>query len=171
VFNYPESSLLKSVNNIDQLGIKLFYIQFFSAYRLSTFRAVGGFPQNVILAEDMYICAKMIYAGFEVLYNANACVNHSHNYSIKQEFQRYFDTGVFHEQQPWITQKIPRVSNEGFKFVLSELVFLWKNHPVWIPFSIIYTFVKWLGFNLGKNWYRLPSICLMWFSMHKNFWK
>ncbi|BCH79609.1 hypothetical protein SEL3844_17250 [Salmonella enterica subsp. enterica serovar 4,[5],12:i:-] len=48
------------------------------------------------------MAAKMIQAGYKVAYCAEAVVRHSHNYTPREEFQRYFDTGVFHACSPWI---------------------------------------------------------------------
>lgn len=43
----------------------------------------------------MFMAARMIQAGYKIAYCAEASVRHSHNYTPKQEFQRYFDTGYF----------------------------------------------------------------------------
>ena len=69
----------------------------FSAYRISAFEKLGGFPSNTILCEDMYFTAKAVKAGFKVAYTTNAVVRHSHNYTPMEEFKRYFDIGVFHQ--------------------------------------------------------------------------
>ena len=106
-FNYPPESKVKSQVDIPTLGIKAaFMSNSFAAYRLSVFEELGGFPDNTILAEDMYLTAKMILSGYKVAYCAEATVFHSHNYTLKQEFQRYFDTGVFQQEQQWIQQKL-----------------------------------------------------------------
>ena len=90
-FNYPSESRVRTMADISVLGIKTaFMSNSFAAYRLSVFEELGGFPDNTILAEDMYLTAKMILLGYKVVYCAEATVFHSHNYTLKQEFQRYF---------------------------------------------------------------------------------
>ena len=102
-FNYPPHSQLKSLADAPQLGIKTaFMSNSFSAYRREALLAVGGFPNHVILSEDMYVAAKMLLAGWKVAYEGQACCRHSHNYSLKEEFRRYFDIGVFQAREPWI---------------------------------------------------------------------
>lgn len=50
----------------------------------------------------MYFAAKSVLNGYKVAYIAEAMVRHSHNYSLTEEFKRYFDIGVFHADQQWI---------------------------------------------------------------------
>ena len=170
-FNYPSESRVRTMADISALGIKTaFMSNSFAAYRLSVFDKLGGFPDNTILAEDMYLTAKMILSGYKVAYCAEAKVFHSHNYTLKQEFQRYFDTGVFQQEQKWIQQKFGSTASEGKRFVLSELKFLSIKSPHLIPKAILSTCAKWLGFKLGYYYYRLPYKWCRAFSMHKGYW-
>ena len=170
-FNYPSESRVRTMADISALGIKTaFMSNSFAAYRLSVFDKLGGFPDNTILAEDMYLTAKMILSGYKVAYCAEATVFHSHNYTLKQEFQRYFDTGVFQQEQKWIQQKFGKASSEGKKFVLSELRFLSMRSPHLIPKAILSTCAKWLGFKLGYYYHMLPYKWCRAFSMHKGYW-
>ena len=171
-FNYPSESKVKSQADISILGIKTaFMSNSFAAYRLSVFEELGGFPDNTILAEDMYLTAKMILSGYKVAYCAEATVFHSHNYTLKQEFQRYFDTGVFQRDQAWLQQIFGKAVAEGKKFMLSELKFLSKNAPHLLPKALLSTFAKWVGFKLGYHYQKLPYAWCRWLSMHKGYWK
>ena len=170
-FNYPSESKVKSKEDIFALGIKAaFMSNSFAAYRLSVFEELGGFPDNTILAEDMYLTAKMILSGYKVAYCAEATVFHSHNYTLKQEFQRYFDTGVFQQEQKWIQQKFGKAASEGKRFVLSELKFLSIKSPHLIPKAILSTLAKLIGFKLGYYYYMLPYKWCKALSMHKGYW-
>ncbi|WP_159333845.1 glycosyltransferase family 2 protein, partial [Klebsiella pneumoniae] len=96
-FNYPDKGYIASKSSIPKMGLKTaFMSNSFSAYRLSVFKKIGGFPSNTILCEDMFYTAKAILAGYKVAYVPEAKVHHSHNYSPSEEFKRYFDIGVFH---------------------------------------------------------------------------
>ena len=170
-FNYPSESRVRTMADISALGIKTaFMSNSFAAYRLSVFDKLGGFPDNTILAEDMYLTAKMILSGYKVAYCAEAKVFHSHNYTLKQEFQRYFDTGVFQQEQKWIQQKFGRAASEGKRFVLSELKFLSIKSPLLIPKAILSTLAKLIGFKLGYYYYMLPYKWCKALSMHKGYW-
>ncbi|MEG9487895.1 glycosyltransferase family 2 protein [Mannheimia indoligenes] len=171
LFNYPNHSRVKSFADVNDLGIKTaFMSNSFAAYRRSVFEELGGFPSYTILAEDMWLTAKIILAGYKVVYCAEAEVHHSHNYTLKQEFQRYFDTGVFQSCEPWIQKTFGAVGGEGKRFVLSELAFLLRTAPFWIPKSLLSTLCKYIGFKLGLYWRKLPlRLCKM-CSMHKAYW-
>lgn len=172
LFNYPAQSKIKTLADAKALGIKtVFLSNSFSAYRKSVFEQLGGFPANTILAEDMYLAAKMVLAGYKIAYQADAEVFHSHNYSPIQEFQRYFDTGVFQQKESWITETFGQAGGEGKKFVISELKYLWKYAPFDIPKAIFSTLCKYIGFKLGMLWFKLPIQILRKCSMHKNYWK
>ncbi|WP_312687691.1 glycosyltransferase [Kosakonia sp.] len=170
-YNYSEKSCVKTSEDIPRFGIKtVFMSNSFAAYRRSVFEELGKFPEHTILAEDMYLTAKMILAGYNVAYCAEAAVRHSHNYSIREEFQRYFDTGVFHECNPWIQEKFGGAKGEGLKFIKSEMLFLLRKYPLWIPKALAATLAKYLGYRLGLKWRSLSlSICRK-LSMYKSYW-
>lgn len=171
VFNYSCESAVRSADDVPSLGIKTaFMSNSFAAYKRDIFFDLGLFPNNTILAEDMYIAAKILLSGYKVAYCAQAAVLHSHNYTPWEEFRRYFDTGVFHACEPWIQNQLGGASGEGLKFVKSELYFLWKNAPMWIPRAIFTTFCKLLGYKLGLNFKRIPKRWRSKFSMYKSYW-
>lgn len=170
-FNYPAISYIKTIDDIPAVGIKVaFMSNSFAAYRYDTFKMLGGFPENTILAEDMYMAAKMILAGYKVAYCAEATVRHSHNYTPWEEFRRYFDTGVFHACEPWIQERLGGASGEGLRFVKSELRYLWHHAPLWIPRALLTTACKLLGYKLGKNYKKLPKSWRPKLSMYKSYW-
>ncbi len=122
-FNYPNSSFVNTFEDRARLGLKAaFCSNSFAAYRLTHFKAVGGFPKHVIMGEDMWVAARMLMAGFKVAYASEALVYHSHNHSFKEEFQRYFDTGVFHAQAPWLLENFGSVKSEGLKMLKAQLL-------------------------------------------------
>ncbi|WP_242495476.1 glycosyltransferase [Salinicola tamaricis] len=105
LFNYPVDSEIKSLEDAAWLGLKVaFMSNSFAAYRVEALTEVGGFPGDVIVAEDMFVAARMLQSGWKVAYAGDACCRHSHNYRPIEEFRRYFDTGVFHICQPWIQE-------------------------------------------------------------------
>jgi rhamnosyltransferase len=170
-FNYPNTS--RTISMVDQakLGLKTCFLSnSFAAYRLVDLLAVGGFPSDVILGEDMSVAARLLLAGKRVAYVAEASVQHSHNYTLMQEFRRYFDTGVFHACSPWMLKAFGEAGGEGLRFVQSELKFLWRYAPVWVPAAIVRTLAKWLGYKLGRQESRVPLALKRWCSMHKGYW-
>ncbi|EJD6309417.1 TPA: glycosyltransferase family 2 protein [Raoultella ornithinolytica] len=170
-YSYPEKGYVCGKDDIPQMGLKtVFMSNSFSAYRLSTFKELGGFPSNTILCEDMFFTAKAVLSGYKVAYVAKAVVQHSHNYTPSEEFKRYFDIGVFHKDEPWIRENMGGAGGEGKRFVLSEIKFLLKRAPHWLPISCINNFMKILGYKLGQQYEKLPKKMIKSFSMHKRYW-
>jgi len=170
-FNYPAISRTVSIADKAQLGLKTcFFSNSFAAYRLAELLEVGSFPSNVILGEDMSVAARLLMKGRRVAYVAEACVYHSHNYTFAQEFRRYFDTGVFHARAPWLLQTFGHAKGEGVRFVRSELSYLWREAPSWLPVALVANFVKWLAYKLGLIEAYLPLNLKRRCSMHKEYW-
>ena len=171
-YNYTENSYISNKSKVDAMGIKaVFMSNSFSAYRVSAFRNVGGFPLNTILCEDMYFAAKAILAGYSIAYVSDAQVHHSHNYTMHEEFSRYFDIGVFHSDEPWIRAEFGGAGGEGKKFIISEIKYLIKNDPKLIIKACANNFCKILGYKLGQKYKKLSMSTRIKFSMHKKYWK
>ncbi|QWT39988.1 glycosyltransferase [Dickeya dadantii] len=171
-FNYPERGHVCGMEDAPRLGIKtVFMSNSFSAYRVSVFKKLGGFPSDTILCEDMYFTAKAVLAGYKVAYVADAAVRHSHNYRPIEEFRRYFDIGVFHADEPWIRERVGGAGGEGLKFIFSELRYLLAHGIRYIPVALLNNFMKITGYKLGQKYGKLPKSVIQVCSMHKRFWR
>ncbi len=171
IFNYPEGIQIKAMSDVPSLGIKTaFMSNSFSAYRGAALKSVGGFPLHVIFAEDMYAVAKMLMKGWKVAYAGNAQCRHSHNYSLTEEFRRYFDMGVFHAREPWIRENFGGAGGEGMRYVKSELSFLGLNRLYMWPGAIIRNAVKLMGYKLGQQDARLPIGWKRRLGMYRRYW-
>lgn len=157
LYNYASYSTIRSIKDKSKFGLKVAFLSnSFSAYRISALNEVGGFPGNIIFGEDMYVAARMLKAGYKIAYAADACVYHSHDYSIWQEIKRYFDMGVFHAREPWIRQELGNAEGEGVRFVISEFKYLMR-HAFWrLPEAVLRTNMKYIGFHLGLAERHIP---------------
>lgn len=172
LFNYPPESRLKSSADIPFLGIKTAFISnSFAAYRRSALEAVGGFPLHCIVSEDTFVAARMLLAGWQIAYCADAQVFHSHCYNYVQEFQRYFDIGVFRAREPWIRKNLGGAEGEGRRFFLSEVNFLLHRAPHLLLSACLRTGIKYLGFRTGLVEKYLPLFLKRRLSMQKSFWR
>lgn len=171
-FNYPETNSIKSKDDIGRYGIKTVQLSnSFAAYRKSLLEEVGIFKDNLILGEDVYTGAKMILAGYSLAYIAEAKVYHSHSYSVWQEFQRYFDIGVFHKYESWILENFGKAEGEGMKYIKSEINYLLDNSAWYLlPEFLIRNGMKYIGYKLGKSYQKLPDWLIKKFSMHHRWW-
>lgn len=170
-FNYPETSEVKSLQTAGKSGMKAaFMSNSFSAYRAEAIRAAGGFPAHVILSEDMYVAAKMLLIGWKIAYEGTARCRHSHNYTMLQEFKRYFDIGVFHAREAWIRKEVGGANKEGLRYVIGELKFLgMKKLHLW-PMSILRNGLKLAAFRISRFERYMPSSMKRRLSMHHRYW-
>lgn len=170
-FNYPPVVQVRTMVNVPELGIRAaFMSNSFAAYRREALQEISGFPNHVIFAEDMYATAKMLMAGWKVAYAGDAQCRHSHNYSINEEFSRYFDMGVFHAREPWIRATFGGTGGEGFRYVRSELRFLGLRRIYLWPIAILRNVAKLVGYKLGQQESRLPIEMKRFLGMHKRYW-
>ena len=172
MYNYPEESSIKTFEDRKAIGVKAAFLSnSFAAYRVSALNEVGGFPDDVIFGEDMYVAARLLKAGYKIAYAGDACVYHSHNYSLLQEFKRYFDMGVFHAREPWIRQEFGSAEGEGVKFIRSEINYLLR-HAFWrVPEALLRTLFRYAGFRLGLLEYHLPRKFKSLLSMNSPYFR
>lgn len=170
-FNYPDTGLVKSKEDLPRLGIRTFFFSdVCSAVRKRGFEAVGGFPEKIVMNEDMILAAKLILQGYKVAYVPEAAVWHSHNYSIIQQFRRYFDIGASLSMNRWLLE-YARAESEGFRFVKEQLAWLLRHrHYRWVPHALALTLAKYAGYKLGLMEERLPVSLKKRFSLHMHFW-
>ena len=150
-FNYPDKSLLKTKNDIKNLGLKTFFCSnSCAAYRRSIFEKHGGFENGVGTNEDMLFAVKAILAGYSVYYAAQAKVYHSHNYRIFDLWLRYFKIGRFFKQYRDVLSIAP-LKNEGITFFKAGLRHFAakKQWGTAIRFCL-QTGIKFVAFKLGK---------------------
>ena len=97
-FNYPAEGNLRSLADAGQWGVYTFFLSnSCAAYLNSALDEIGGFS-DVLLGEDTLACAQLLHRGHSVAYAAEAKVEHSHNYTLKEEFKRNFDIGLSRRQ-------------------------------------------------------------------------
>jgi len=172
LFNYPSVSRIVTYEDRKNLGFKAaFSSNSFAAYRATALIEVGGFPSHTIVSEDMYVTARMLMRGWKVAYVSDALCRHSHNYTLLEEFQRYFDIGVFNAREAWIREKFGDVGGEGKRFVVSEIKYLGLNDWYLIPGAIVRNTGKFIAFQLGLRYKWVPTHIRRFFSMHRRFWK
>lgn len=171
LFNYKDRSYIYSINDKEKYGIKTaFCSNSFAAYRRKALNEIGGFPINTILSEDMYVAAKMLLNKWSVAYCSDAIVYHSHDYTIWQEFKRYFDIGVFHSRESWIRDTFGGAEGEGKKYIISEFKYLIERNIMLIFPMIIRDIMKFFGFRLGMKERFINKHIKRKISMIKNFW-
>ena len=75
LFNYPETPMIKGIDDLPRFGIKTFFFSnVCSAIKTKEFKELGGFPENIIMFEDLIFAAKAILKGYKIAYVPEAKV-------------------------------------------------------------------------------------------------
>ena len=171
-FNYPEESRMKSLEDLDTLGIKTYFCSDVAAvYRREIFTELGGFETPAVFNEDMVFAAKAVKAGYKVYYNAEARVVHAHNLRLMEQFRRNFDVGASQADHPEVFEEISSESEGGklFKTVSKGLVKLGRWYL--LPYFILQCGAKFIGFRLGKRYPKLKPGFVKKCSSNRAYWE
>lgn len=151
--NYPDTSRLKSKEDLATLGIKTFFnSDSCSMYDSKYFRSIGGFKKDLNTNEDMEYAARAILNNKKIYYNAIAKVYHSHNFNISEVWKRYNQIGIFFKENAWISKSVAlyiKTESTGIKQAKAELFFVLKNKPFYLFKSILFSFTKFFAFKVG----------------------
>lgn len=170
-FNYPDTTTLRTKNDIPLLGIKAyFFSNVASAIRKDIFLKNGMFRDDVIMNEDMLFCAKLLNSDYSIKYCAKSKVYHSHNYSPAQTFQRYFDIGIFYARH-FKDKECLHIKSAGSTYSKNLFIHLIKEKQFSeIVFYFVETLSKFFGFYIGNFELYIPVNLKKKFSLHKSYW-
>lgn len=171
-FNYPADSRIKSLDDLESLGIKTFFCSnVCAAYRRDIYEELGGFIRHTIFNEDMIYASAAVRAGYSISYEAEARVIHSHNYTNLQQLRRNFDLGVSQADHPEVFADVPSES-EGKRLLKEAWRHLKKKKQLYrFPGFCVQCVFKYAGYLLGKNYRRLPRRWVLAVTTNREYWK
>lgn len=172
LFNYPEENHIYSIDDLEEKGIKTYFISdVCTIYRKELYDEIGGFPVRTILNEDSIYGAKVINMGKLIGYCGDAVVYHSHNYTGVQQFKRNFDIGVSHRQFNYIFKNV-KAEGEGLKLVKETANYLMRRKDWFsVLYLLYYSGCKFIGYRLGKLYNKLPDKLVLSCTSNRNYWK
>ncbi|MFN2147057.1 MAG: glycosyltransferase family 2 protein [Anaerolineales bacterium] len=170
--SYPGHSRLGSLTADTESGsTAITFSNAASAVKRTVFEQLGGFPEGLVVNEDMLFYTRLLRAGYTVAYRASAVVIHSHNFSLREQFQRYFDIGCFMSQAEEELGDL-QLGNRGLQFALGQIAYLIRQRRwFWIPRSLFESCTKLLAYALGHFAYLLPASIAMHLSRQKSHWR
>ena len=170
-FNYPAESRLKTLSNLEELGVKTFFCSDVCAmYDRKIYASLGGFTERAIFNEDMIYAAKAVDAGYGIMYCADALVWHSHNYTCMEQFRRNFDMGVSQAEHPEVFERVSSES-EGIKLVRKTAGYLVKHgHWYEVPYLIIMSAFKYIGYKKGMKFRKLSIKKILKCTSNPEYW-
>ncbi|MBQ8425452.1 MAG: glycosyltransferase family 2 protein [Clostridia bacterium] len=123
--NYPDKSYINSKEDIETKGLKTFFFSdASSAIKTSIYKELGGYDGKVFPTnEDMYIAHKLITNGYKIKYCADSEVYHSHKFTLKEVYKRYYITGEFMAMNPQIESYGTTKAGGGLaKYILKRAI-------------------------------------------------
>lgn len=151
LFNYPEQSHIRSIEDSTRFGSYLFFnSNSCAAYLNQALDAVGGFPSTPF-GEDTLVAAKLLQQGYRIAYTAEATLFHSHAYTLKEEFLRHIAIGQLRKSYASLFS-LQEDQKRGQNFVKKLFTYLLVQAPHLIPYALLQTASKWLGYRLGRTY-------------------
>lgn len=150
--NYPDKSIIKTKDDIEKLGLKTFFFSdASSAVNTKVFKKLNGYDgKNLPINEDMYFAYKLIMNGYKIKYCADSVCYHSHNFKLKELYDRYKLTGRFFKENSYIDDFGTNKSGGGLaKYILKRAI-KDKNIKVLIRF-VPDMAARYIGMKAGKR--------------------
>lgn len=123
--NYPPVSRIKSKSDINEFGLKTFFFSdASSAIKADIFKKLNGYDgKNLPINEDMYLAYKLIMNNYKIKYCADSIVYHSHQFTLKELYDRYKLTGIFLKENTYL-DKYGTTSSGGSmaKYILKRIL-------------------------------------------------
>lgn len=116
------------------------------------------FRDDLTMSEDQEWSRRVLRDGFALVYEPHAVVRHSHAYTVRSAFRRFFDSGVSAEHA-YVEGDESRAAlrRAGARYAQEELAWLWRSgQRRWIPYTVVYELGKFAGLQLGLRHDRLP---------------
>lgn len=149
--NYPENSYIMSKNDIEKNGLRTFFFSdASSAIKTEIFKKLNGYDgKKLSISEDMYIAYKIINNNFKIKYCADSIIYHSHDFTLKQLYKRYYDTGIFFKQNSYLDKY--GTENTGIELAMYILIRAIKEKNIkvilrWLPDMM----TRYIGMRMGK---------------------
>lgn len=149
--NYPEKSHIQSKEDIKEKGINAFFFSdASSAIKREIFVKLNGYDgKNFPTNEDMYFAYKLVTNGYKIKYCADSIVEHSHEFTLKQLYTRYYNTGMFFKQNNYLNKYKVNQAGGGLALYILKRAIQDKN------WKVLFRFVpdmsaRYIGMQFGK---------------------
>lgn len=150
-FNYKDYSFIVSKNDISKKGLKTFFFSdASSAIKTEVFKKLNGYDNKKLpINEDMYIAYKLITKGYSIKYCANSIIHHSHEFTLKEYYERYKLTGKFFKQNKYLDKYGTNKSGGKMSLYILKRILQDKNWKALLKF-IPNMSARFIGMKVGK---------------------
>jgi rhamnosyltransferase len=131
------------------------------------------FADDLFFAEDQDWARRVLLAGYELRYEPEAAVRHSHAYTVTTAFKRFFDTGASSDRGFLAggSTSARVLRQEAYRYAREEVAWLVRtDRRRWIPYAAVYELAKFTGVQLGAHHRHLPLWAKRRFSFYPDYW-
>lgn len=167
---YGPCRIVKDYRSRQELGYRYYHFSTVNAAIRRDIWEATRFPDDLKVFEDVAIAKRILDRGGTIVYEPEASVLHSHDYSARVLFRRYFDIGVVYGRLGiWDSNSRSTVRSDGVKKIVSKLntvrpgTFMSVGRALWNDTA------KAGGLLLGRNERILPRFVKRQFSAFKLF--
>lgn len=149
--NYPDKSYIVTKSDVEKMGLRAFFFSdASSAIKTEIFKQLNGYDwKNLPTNEDQYIAYKIITNGYRIKYCSDSIVYHSHRFTLRQLYKRYYDTGVFFKQNSYLDKYGTNKTGGGLaKYILKRAIED-RNFKVILGF-LPNMMIRFFGMKMGK---------------------
>lgn len=132
------------------------------------------FVDDIIMSEDQEWSRRVLLDGYTVVYEPEAAVRHSHNYTLAGAFRRFFDSGASSSRayMAGADHSTRALARAAVAYATGETRWLWTTgRRRWIPYAAVYESTKMLGLICGANHPRIPLRLKRQMSALPEFWE
>ena len=171
-FNYPPKGMTKYLEDAGKLGIRTFFnSNVCAAYRRRAYLETEGFGKRMIAGEDMLAARRLLEKGWQAVYAPEAEVIYYRNDDLHGLWKRNFDIGVAHAEHPEMIENT-KPGKEGVRLVRVTSALLRQNHmEEYLGEVLTRSIVRYLAYQLGRNYERLPEGVVRKCSANKEYWE
>ena len=150
-FMYGASPRTQRLRGIEELSFEqTLFSNVNSAIPRSVWEA-NPFRDDVTMSEDQEWSRRMLLAGHTIVYEPEAAVRHSHAYTLRGAFRRFYDSGASAGRSYVAGEESRAALRRAFRrYAVGELRWLWRTgRRRWIPYAAVYELAKLAGLQLG----------------------
>lgn len=151
--NYGVENIIIDASMVEKMQLMAFFASdAFSALNRDIFIKLNGYQgYEVMMNEDQLYSKIIIDGGYKKMYVADAVVEHSHKYKLKQLYHRYYQTGQFYKQVKIFDDY--KSTDSGFALALYILKEALKHLDIpvllrWLPDMA----ARYLGMRKGRKY-------------------
>jgi rhamnosyltransferase len=169
-FNYPQESHVRTTADAGRYGAYLtFCSNAFAAWDRRALEGIGGF-RPTLSHEDAVAAAMLLERGYAVAYVAEAQVEHSHRYTHRGDFRRYFDAGYARTEHADVLGSREVHGSLGRRYALAVGRHVVHEQPSLAPSALVHLGAKWAGYAAGSHASRAPLWVKRRLSGQDYFW-